>query len=44
MFGAPLGLLLSLIGLLVDKNKRPAVISLIIAAATALLLFLLSLL
>ncbi len=44
MLGAPLGLLLSLIGLLVDKNKRPAIISLIIAGATALLLFLLSLL
>jgi hypothetical protein len=38
---APLGLLLSLIGLVVDKNKMPAIIGLILVGVIAALFFLL---
>jgi hypothetical protein len=37
--GTPLALLLSLIGLLFDRNKRPALIGLLIAGSVAAIFF-----
>jgi hypothetical protein len=41
--GTPLGLLLSLIGLLVDRNKKPAIAGLLLVGSVILLFFLASL-
>ncbi len=39
MLGTPLGLLLSLIGLLFDKKKAPAILGLVLGGAVVLLFF-----
>lgn len=43
MAGTPLGFLLSLIGVVIDKNKRPAIIGLIASGSVIALFFVLTL-
>jgi hypothetical protein len=40
VFGGPVALVLSLIGLLIDRNKKPAILSLILILLTAAIIFL----
>ena len=39
MAATPLGFILSLVGVFVDKNKRPAVIGLVVSVVTVILFF-----
>jgi hypothetical protein len=39
IFGTPVGLILSLVGLCFDAHKRPAIIGLILSAVAGLLFF-----
>jgi hypothetical protein len=43
IFGAPLGVLLSIIGLVIDRNKRPALMGLALGGAGVLLFLVLTL-
>jgi len=40
ILGTPLGLLLAILGLIFDKNKRPATVALILAGGVVLLFLL----